>query len=612
MLGMRLLHTTTLELHDFIGDSIPQYVILSHTWGEGEVSFQDIINGDPKHKSKPGYAKLLGACNQAVRDAFEWIWIDTCCIDKSSSSELQEAINSMYLWYQSARICYIYLSDVSDHHAPAWEKCRWFTRGWTLQELIAPGCAEFYTEHWNLIGTKYEMSENISKITKIPPTVLETGTFEGIPALDKLSWMAHRKTTRPEDITYALLGLFDVNMPLLYGEGGAKAFRRLQEEILKKSEDHTLFVWRPSIWDKDGGLLASVPSRYCVDIGCSPCANKNLGDRTVVEYDAGFLSGEGQFQSKSIYEYYNAFGEAKSPPQVAPASLTSVGMSITLWLIDIDKLPKHYLKPMEHRKAVEGRRWLVGLNVFSGDHKKIMCIMLFQRSHSEPMFRHPALRVFGWVDIADISSAILMPIRVAQPQLTLNNRIGPRVQNVAVAIEFQTSLFELREIWKPGTGQIRIEDGRLIVIGSRKELVIAMLLQPRDGSHELPNIPLHLAFNRDRSGCCLSLTKPGWDKEEHTQLSDAYTALQGKVFKDRLRINLGLDKTLFLECKLLAGIKILGHVDGNLVRQRYRLRIYIEVDQRKLGIPLDNSVVRISSTMVVMTERSSVRSSASF
>ncbi|KAM0420630.1 hypothetical protein ACHAPT_011546 [Fusarium lateritium] len=146
---MRLLDTSSYELTEFIGNKIPSYAILSHTWGEGEVLFSDIQNKTAQ--SKNGFGKLVSCCRKAVEDGFKWVWIDTCCIDKSSSAELSEAINSMYQWYRDSVICYAYLEDVTDTlpakgtSSKGFAESRWFTRGWTLQELIAPRAVEFYT-----------------------------------------------------------------------------------------------------------------------------------------------------------------------------------------------------------------------------------------------------------------------------------------------------------------------------------------------------------------------------------------------------------------------------------------------------------------------------------
>lgn len=228
---MRLLNTESLELRFFMPDAVLDYVILSHRWNaqsSEECSFQDLTKtpiSDPNGpaRRKQGFFKVQGACSLVLRDGYSWIWIDSCCIDKSSSAELQEAINSMWNYYAESNICYVYMADVRDSEA-GWDqrfhKSDWFTRSWTLQELIAPVLVEFYAEDWAPIGTKIERHKEIADITKIDLTVLirtqETDLFS---AAEKLSWAAHRNVTREEDEAYSLLGLFEVNMPLLYGEG---------------------------------------------------------------------------------------------------------------------------------------------------------------------------------------------------------------------------------------------------------------------------------------------------------------------------------------------------------------------------------------------------------
>lgn len=184
-----------------------------------------------------------------------------CCIDKTSSAELSEAINSMFSWYQNAAVCYAYLSDVpksTDVSAAesSFSKSRWFTRGWTLQELIAPCNLVFFSMDWHTLGTKIELSSRISSITGIERKFLSGKSLELASAAKIMSWAALRKTSRVEDIAYCLLGLFDINMPLIYGEG-KKAFRRLQEEIMtSRSEDHSLFAW---------GTIVATPSIKITD-----------------------------------------------------------------------------------------------------------------------------------------------------------------------------------------------------------------------------------------------------------------------------------------------------------------------------------------------------------
>lgn len=206
------------------------------------------------------------------------MWADTCCIDKTSSAELSEAINSMFTWYKRSQICFAFCEDVgqSSIHLPdmrdtgnASEKnfaaSRWFTRGWTLQELIAPKEVMFYNKYWVKIGEKSKNSELIGEITGIDTFILEGGPLPEVSVGRRMSWAVGRQTTREEDIAYSLMGLFDINMPLLYGEG-PKAFIRLQEEILRKSDDHTLFAWRSApesiIRGTASGLLADHPRNF--------------------------------------------------------------------------------------------------------------------------------------------------------------------------------------------------------------------------------------------------------------------------------------------------------------------------------------------------------------
>ncbi|KUJ21002.1 HET-domain-containing protein, partial [Mollisia scopiformis] len=241
---MRLIDTSSLTLHEFSGADTPKYCILSHRWEEtGEVSFKDLQAGiGPELK---GYSKVLGCCKQAVLDGWKYAWIDSCCIDKWSSAELPEAINSMFLWYREAQVCYAYLSDVpsikgcNEHTTNLnMAQSKWFTRGWTLQELLAPEYVVFYDENWDEIGTKASLADVIQRRTGIK----DLRRWEEACVAQKMSWAAWRQTTRVEDLAYSLLGIFGVYMPPLYGEGN-NAFLRLQLEIVNRSGDESIFAW---------------------------------------------------------------------------------------------------------------------------------------------------------------------------------------------------------------------------------------------------------------------------------------------------------------------------------------------------------------------------------
>lgn len=292
---MRLINIDTLRLEEFIGSDTPKYFILSHTWSNEEVSFQEynwlheydqevadgIIDEMPPRQRKrveakatalrarTGYIKIHGFARLArklregsLRHLFQgkghwksskrcagtsYIWVDTCCINKESSAELSEAINSMFRWYANAVLCVAYLTDVHGDNLKRdqdeFAASRWFTRGWTLQELIAPSEVLFYNTDWVFICRKHNASGILKSITGIEESILNhDGPIHDEPAAKRMSWAANRQTTRAEDMAYCLLGILDVNMPLLYGEG-TRAFHRLQQEYIQSHFDWTIFAW---------------------------------------------------------------------------------------------------------------------------------------------------------------------------------------------------------------------------------------------------------------------------------------------------------------------------------------------------------------------------------
>ena len=302
---MRLLDAETLEFEFFNESDLPPYAILSHTWGPDEVTFEELrraqkartrsltrwlqkirAKSDERRPSSTfldirlrgeietsrGYTKIVKTAEIARQLGYRYFWIDTVCIDKSSSAELQEAINSMYRWYQKSSTCLIYLEDARP--VPAEDRTyhyiedvvsnsRWVTRGWTLQELIAPRFASLYDADWNLVCEKDEAFEPLSRATGVPTDVLSSGEFDQYCVAQRMSWAAHRSTTRIEDLAYCLMGLFDINMPMLYGEGEG-AFIRLQEEIIQKIADDSLLAWHGLEDDSViyRGLLARSPKEF--------------------------------------------------------------------------------------------------------------------------------------------------------------------------------------------------------------------------------------------------------------------------------------------------------------------------------------------------------------
>jgi hypothetical protein len=218
------------------------YAILSHTWGEDdeEVSFADLTQG--LGHIKVGYEKLRFCGKQAEKDGLRYFWVDTCCIDKSSSAELSQAITSMFRWYAGAVKCYVYLGDVTTRNfessnpparswQPTFRLSRWFKRGWTLQELLAPRSVEFFNFHGARLGDKESLEQVLHEVTQIPPRALRNAPLDEFSVEERMSWAEQRVTKHGEDKAYSLLGLFGVSMALIYGEGKDRAFARLQKEI---------------------------------------------------------------------------------------------------------------------------------------------------------------------------------------------------------------------------------------------------------------------------------------------------------------------------------------------------------------------------------------------
>jgi hypothetical protein len=212
---------------------------------------EDLSSKSLAYQSKRGWRKVVESARHAAQNGWDYIWIDTCCINKSDITELSEAINSMFRWYESAQVCYAHLADVPPRHSSlkhpwAWSfrSSRWYTRGWTLQELLAPTFLEFLDSEWNVIGSRDEWAHEIELATGIE--VKQLANFQDCSVATKLSWAANRETTRIEDRAYSLLGLLGVNMLLIYGEG-ERAFTRLQHELIRSSNDESIFAWGPPL-----------------------------------------------------------------------------------------------------------------------------------------------------------------------------------------------------------------------------------------------------------------------------------------------------------------------------------------------------------------------------
>jgi hypothetical protein len=240
---MRLLHFDTLGklvLTDFHGKTIPPYAILSHRWTDSEILIEDVLSATYKEREE-GYLKLAFCAKQAAQDKLQYFWVDTCCIDRWNKSERSKAINSMFRWYKNATRCYVFLPDVSvpDATKPVqrsdWEvlfrASAWFTRGWTLQELIAPVSVEFFSCEGHGLGDKASLDQLLHDITGIPLAALRNCPLDQFRTSERRRWTENRVTTEEEDIVYCLLGLLGVSMSTTYGEGKESALSRLQTEV---------------------------------------------------------------------------------------------------------------------------------------------------------------------------------------------------------------------------------------------------------------------------------------------------------------------------------------------------------------------------------------------
>ncbi|OTA36786.1 hypothetical protein BTJ68_02600 [Hortaea werneckii EXF-2000] len=318
---MLLLNANTYALKFFhTAETAPPYAILSHTWEDDEVLFKDMDDLE-RAKAKSGWQKIEYICRQALEDGLEWAWVDTCCIDKSSSAELSEAINSMFNWYKCSTVCYVYLCDLrmtatlrddapmvstwlerakkmapirsslSDRHSRtcnepdislidtlgAFSKAKWWSRGWTLQELLAPWNVVFMDQQWQQIARLPDFVVTVSTISSVDVAVLlKTEPLQSRCIAERFSWASKRSTTREEDTAYALLGIFDANMPLLYGEG-RRAFERLQEVISPRSNDLSMYAWRSLRHKFNLSMFAASPSYFA---GLSAVRTRRLGPTT--------------------------------------------------------------------------------------------------------------------------------------------------------------------------------------------------------------------------------------------------------------------------------------------------------------------------------------------
>ncbi|KAL7281287.1 hypothetical protein ACG7TL_004596 [Trametes sanguinea] len=341
---MWLIDTSTGKLHHTSDPPLQPYVVLSHVWVPGEESsFQDLqslhrptgrnlwfnrlrrlVGLPPRSIFGQTSVKVRECCAFARTRGYRWLWVDSCCIDKTSSTELAEAINSMYQWYANATVCCAYLHDVDEADNPRapWSQFRqskWFGRGWTLQELIAPPVVVFVSRRWRVIGTKKSLADIIEEVTGIDRKILDhKRPLSSVSVAQRMSWAAKRKTTRVEDEAYSLMGIFGVNIPVIYGEG-SNAFYRLQEEILRRIPDQSIFAW--------GRMLSCWPHDQFNHFSSSPCPVDATQECLFALSPAAF-DGSAHYVPLSLTEFYQCVSSEEGP--VPEYMFTSYGIRTCL------------------------------------------------------------------------------------------------------------------------------------------------------------------------------------------------------------------------------------------------------------------------------------------
>jgi hypothetical protein len=361
---MRLINVEKKKLEEFIGGNIPPYAILSHTWGanEDEILYEDIEQGNI-NKSGPQLFKFEECCKQTLRDDLKYAWIDTCCIPRSDFTELGEAINSMFRWYKNAAVCYAYLADVpagvdcSDPNSKFFTS-RWFTRGWTLQELLAPKEVRFYDAAWNFLGTKADMSIAIETITGIPRPVLQGwASLDTQSVAQRMSWASKRVTKRPEDIAYCLLGLFSVYLNMIYGEGAEEAFSRLQQKIMTEVRDDSILAWGLNVREPapnglnpvlSAGALARSPSDFA---NCRRIRSRQryIGPMHSPEISGGCLSVKLQLHKEKNGDLY---GVLNCGPDDTDDDVVVIPLHAVL------SESSEYIRPKYHRVHIRNKKSL--------------------------------------------------------------------------------------------------------------------------------------------------------------------------------------------------------------------------------------------------------------
>ncbi|RYP35639.1 hypothetical protein DL767_003751 [Monosporascus sp. MG133] len=427
---MWLIRTDTLQL-EYVTDATAEgkpYAILSHCWEEGrEVSFQEFCDLDLRiARHKKGFDKISNACAYARKEKppSDYCWVDTCCIDKKSSAELTEAINSMFKWYREAAVCYAYLHDLPGHSDLEQQLplCRYFTRGWTLQELIAPRKVQFFDGEWKRCGTKESLQGLLHRITNIPLVVLMDGDKVHSECIARrMSWAAHRQTGRIEDQAYCLLGIFGISMPMIYGEGW-QAFTRLQEKLIKDYHDRSIFAWKsPMTIASDSSSRSSgggnEDDEYRGLLARSPREFAHCG-RYVTMQTAWFSYSDFLITNRGVRF------EGRLPAVEKPRA----GYLLDLGCCDLDS-------------SSDGRAWRIGIVLHKTGNNGFVRVdpwylHAFSRfvGFGDARYHTPYLRLSRFFAAKDLTRAQVDSIR-AQYHLSLHVRLPPSAEILGVGPE---------------------------------------------------------------------------------------------------------------------------------------------------------------------------------
>ena len=484
----------------------------------------------------------------------------------------------MFRWYRDANICYAYLVDVPDRAAGTndeFRASRWFTRGWTLQELIAPSSLEFYAADWSFLGTKSELKTLISQITGISVGSLDADGVSHVCAAERMHWASHRQTAREEDMAYALMGIFDVNMPMLYGEGLNKAFGRLQEEILKKNEDHSLFLFNPHDLSTLEPLAQS-PSEFCRQYPCDPCGITDNAQR-LWPHDISSLTYETPGKYADLHT-------GKPPAMGQPIAVTSWGLRVTLWMVDSKETQRS--SPRSH--------WGL-LNVcFKGvrERKEKRIWLPLTRSGGSEFFRR-TWDPIRMEDHKDYQKGEFTQAYIKQPSYF----IPLKMEETFVTIEIPRNSFEVASVVNWTSRNCKLDkEGRLVIELWRNTGQVALVLRLASSSSRQIHFVVFLNFNfRSKMECIVEVVggkelgsvdlEQAWGPRNGHRLFDLFNSRNPSPdSRDRVVRELQPNVVISAVLKRMSSL--------SLVPGERSLRYSLYIDLQKYGFSVDHNESR--------------------